>query len=125
MEVKELDVLGIGNAIVDVLAHADERFLEGQGLEKGSMALIGAERAAELYGAMGPGIECSGGSAANTVAGLASFGGKAGYIGKVHDDQLGEIFRHDLEALGVAFETCPATEGPPTARCLVLVTPDA
>ncbi len=121
----DTDVLAIGNAIVDVLAHAEEVFLAEQGLEKGAMTLIDAETAERLYDLMGPGVECSGGSAANTVAGVAGFGGSAAYIGKVRDDELGRIFRHDIRAAGVAFDTAPARDGPPTARCLVLVTPDA
>ena len=106
------DVVGIGNAIVDVLAHAEEGFLAQHGLNKGTMTLIDAERATALYGAMGPGIEVSGGSAANTIAGLASLGSRAGYIGKLGADELGRIFRHDIRANGVAFET-PATIQPP------------
>ncbi|MCC7273980.1 MAG: adenosine kinase [Alphaproteobacteria bacterium] len=119
------DVVGIGNAIVDVLAHADDGFLAREGLAKGTMALIDAERADTLYGRMGPGIEMSGGSAANTMAGIASLGGRAAYIGKVRDDALGGIFRHDITAAGVTFATPPATAGAATARCLILVTPDA
>ncbi|MBI3709762.1 MAG: adenosine kinase [Proteobacteria bacterium] len=121
----DTDVVAIGNAIVDVLAKADDAFLARFGLAKGAMTLIDAQRADALYGAMGPGIECSGGSAANTVAGLASLGGRAAYIGKVRRDQLGEVFRHDIRAAGVAFDTSPAEDGPPTARCLIFVTPDA
>jgi sugar/nucleoside kinase (ribokinase family) len=120
-----LDVVGIGNAIVDVLAHADDAFLAKEGLTKGTMALIDAARAEQLYGRMGPGIEVSGGSAGNTMAGIASLGGKGAYIGKVRDDQLGAVFRHDITAVGVRFATAPATDGPATARCLILVTPDA
>lgn len=119
------DVVGIGNAIVDVISHADDRFLTDNGLEKGAMTLIDAARAEELYGRMGPGIEMSGGSAGNTMAGIASLGGRGAYIGKVRDDQLGTVFRHDIRAIGVSFESSPATEGAPTARCLILVTPDA
>jgi sugar/nucleoside kinase (ribokinase family) len=120
-----LDVVGIGNAIVDVLAHAEEGFLARHGLNKGTMTLIDAERATALYGAMGPGIEVSGGSAANTIAGLASLGSRAGYIGKLGADELGRIFRHDIRANGVAFETPVAASATPTARCLIFVTPDA
>ncbi|MFQ5773370.1 MAG: adenosine kinase [Kiloniellaceae bacterium] len=120
-----LDVVGIGNAIVDVLAQADEAFLAAQGLAKGAMTLIDAGRAEELYALMGPAVEVSGGSAANTVAGLASLGGRGAFIGKVRNDQLGGIFRHDVRAAGLTFETPAATEGPPTARCLILVTADA
>ncbi len=119
------DVLGIGNAIVDVISRSDEAFLGKHGLVKGSMMLIDEARAEQLYAGMGPGIEVSGGSCGNTMAGIASFGGKGAYIGKVRDDQLGKVFGHDLKATGVSFETPPATEGPATARCLILVTPDA
>src|SRR6266853_5810664 len=119
-----IDVVGIGNAIVDVIAHADESFLAKQGFAKGSMTLIDADRAESLYAAMGPAIESSGGSAGNTMAGLASLGGAGGYIGKVRDDLLGAVFRHDITAVGVRFDTPAATEGPGTARCLILVTPD-
>jgi sugar/nucleoside kinase (ribokinase family) len=119
------DVTAIGNAIVDVLASAPDSFLHDHGLVKGSMELVDAERSAELYEALPPGIEASGGSAANTAAGLASFGARAGFIGKVRDDQLGAVFSHDIRAIGVTFNAAPATEGPPTARCLIVVTPDA
>ncbi len=120
-----LDVAGIGNAIVDVLAHTDDAFLEAHGLAKGAMTLVDAAEAETLYASMGPGVEISGGSAANTMAGIASLGGKGAFFGKVKDDQLGEVFRHDIRAAGVAYETAPAADGPATARCLVLVTPDA
>jgi sugar/nucleoside kinase (ribokinase family) len=119
------DVVGIGNAIVDVLAHAEDDFLARHALAKGTMTLIDAATADRLYAAMGPGIECSGGSAANTIAALASLGGRGAFVGKVRDDQLGEVFRHDVRSLGVAFDTPPAADGAPTARCLILVTPDA
>jgi sugar/nucleoside kinase (ribokinase family) len=119
-----IDVLGIGNAIVDVIAHADEGFLESEGLVKGTTALIDTERAQVLYRLMGPAIEASGGSTANTMAGIASLGGRGAFIGKVRDDLLGEVFRHDLTALGVRFDTPAANSGPATARCLILVTPD-
>ncbi|MFO1163176.1 MAG: adenosine kinase [Reyranellaceae bacterium] len=119
------DVLGIGNAIVDVIARADDAFLGRNGLVKGSMMLVDEKRAQKIYDAMGPGIEVSGGSCGNTMAGVASFGGKGAYIGKVRDDQLGDVFGHDLRSLGVAFDTPKATSGPATARCLILVTPDA
>src|SRR3977135_3116460 len=99
------DVLGIGNAIVDVITRADDTFLGQHGLVKGSMMLIDEERAEALYAAMGPGIEVSGGSCGNTMAGVASFGGKGAYIGKVRNDQLGKVFGHDLQATGVSFET--------------------
>ncbi|MBX6367750.1 MAG: adenosine kinase [Rhodospirillales bacterium] len=120
-----LDVVGIGNAIVDVIAHADDAFLARQGLVKGTMTLIDERRAEALYAEMGPGIESSGGSAGNTMAGLASLGGRGAYVGKVRDDQLGAVFRHDITAIGVRFSTPAATSGPSTARCLILVTPDA
>ena len=119
------DVLGIGNAIVDVISRSEEAFLGEHGLVKGSMMLVDEARAEALYAAMGPGVEISGGSCGNTMAGIASFGGKGAYIGKVRDDQLGTVFGHDLRATGVSFETPSATEGPSTARCLILVTPDA
>jgi len=120
-----IDVIGIGNALVDVLSHESDGFLDRQGLAKGTMHLIDEARARELYGAMGPGVEISGGSAANTIVGVASFGGRAHYVGKVRDDQLGEVFAHDLRATGVAYTTPPAKDGPPTGRCLILITPDA
>jgi sugar/nucleoside kinase (ribokinase family) len=119
-----IDVIGIGNAIVDVIAHADDAFLARQALVKGTMTLIDAPRAEALYQIMGPAIEASGGSAGNTMAGLASLGGTGAYIGKVRDDLLGDIYRHDITAIGVRFDTLAATSGPGTARCLILVTPD-
>ncbi len=119
------DVLGIGNAIVDVLSHEDDAFLARHTMTKGTMALIDAATADKLYGDMGPGIECSGGSAANTIAGLASLGGRGAFIGKVRDDQLGQVFHHDIEAIGVHFATKAASDGASTARCLIHVTPDA
>ena len=119
-----LDVLGIGNAIVDVIAHAEEDFLEREALVKGTMTLIDAARAEALYQMMGPAIEASGGSASNTMAGIASLGGNGAYIGKVRDDLLGQVFRHDITAIGVRYETPAVTSGPGTARCLILVTPD-
>ncbi|HCY55729.1 MAG TPA: adenosine kinase [Oceanicaulis sp.] len=119
------DIIGVGNAIVDVIATADEGFLGQHGIEKGAMTLIDEERAKAIYAAMGPGQEVSGGSAANTLAGVASLGGRGAYIGKVADDQLGEIFAHDLRATGVDYSTAPLKGGPATARCLILVTPDA
>ncbi len=120
-----IDVVGIGNAIVDVLAHCDDGFIERMSLNKGAMTLIGTDRAEELYAAMGPAIEISGGSAANTTVGVASLGGKAAFIGKVGNDQLGGIFRHDVRAAGVQYDTPPATSKTPTARSMILVTPDA
>lgn len=119
------DVVGIGNAIVDVLASADDGFLAEWQIAKGGMTLIDAERAEALYAAMGPAREVSGGSAANTLAGVAALGGGGAFVGKVRNDQLGGIFRHDIRAAGVAFDTPPAERGPPTARSLILVTPDA
>jgi sugar/nucleoside kinase (ribokinase family) len=123
--VAELDVLGIGNALVDVLSHESEDFVRRQGLAKGTMQLVDEDRARELYAAMGPGVEISGGSAANTVVGVASFGGRAHFVGKVRDDQLGEVFRHDLRSVGVGYATPAAASGPSTGRCLIVVTPDA
>lgn len=119
------DVLGIGNAIVDVLSHADDEFIRKHALVKGAMTLIDEARAETLYAAMGPGVEISGGSCGNTMAGVASFGGKGAYIGKVRNDQLGAVFGHDIRATGVTFDTPQSTDGPATARCLILVTPDA
>ena len=119
-----LDVVGIGNAIVDVIASAHEDFLIEHGMDKGAMMLIDEMRAEKIYAAMGPSLISSGGSAGNTVAGIASLGGKTGYIGKVRNDELGRAFRHDITAVGAKFPTPAATEGPATARCLVLVTPD-
>ncbi len=120
-----IEVLGIGNAIVDVIANTDDAFLAAQGMDKGGMALIDEARASAIYDAMGPGIEASGGSAGNTIAGIASFGGSGAFIGKVRDDVLGDIYKHDLRSMGVHFDTPVATSGPSTARCLVLVTDDA
>jgi sugar/nucleoside kinase (ribokinase family) len=119
------DVTGIGNAIVDVLAHATDAFVQDKGLTKGAMTLVDADQAEHLYEAMGPGTEISGGSAGNTMAGIASLGGRGAYVGKVKNDQLGEVFRHDIRAAGLTFDTAAADDGPPTARCLILVTPDA
>jgi len=120
-----LDVLAVGNAIVDVLAHAEDAVLDQHGLVKGSMRLCDEAEAAAVYAAMGPAVEISGGSAANTAVGVASFGGRAGFVGKVRDDQLGGVFAHDIRAAGVDFFATPAAEGPPTGRCLVLISPDA
>jgi len=122
---QHFDVVGIGNAIVDVLARASDAMLGELGLAKGSMTLVDAEAAHALYRKMGPAIECSGGSAANTIAGIASLGGRAAFIGKVKSDTLGAVFRHDIVSLGVHFATSPAADGAATARCLVFVTPDA
>jgi sugar/nucleoside kinase (ribokinase family) len=118
------DVAAVGNAIVDVIAPADETFLETEGLLRGAMGLIDEGRAHALYAAMGPGVEASGGSAANTTAGIASLGGAAAFIGKVAQDGLGDVFTHDIRAGGVAFRTPPLIGGAATARCLVNVTPD-
>jgi len=117
-------VAGIGNAIVDVLSRIDDNFLDRHRIAKGAMTLIDEKQASALYDAMPAAMEISGGSAANTIAGLASFGSPAAFIGKVRNDQLGHVFRHDITALGVAFATPPATHGAATARCLVLVSPD-
>jgi adenosine kinase len=118
------DVLGIGNAIVDVIARAGDDFLVRQKMNKGAMALIDEARADAIYEAMGPAVEVSGGSAANTIVGVAGFGARAAFIGKVKDDKLGQAFAHDIRAAGVAFDTPPAADGPSTARCYVMVTPD-
>jgi len=120
----QLDVLCIGNAIVDIIARCEDDFLTENEITKGAMNLIDADRAELLYSRMGPAIETSGGSAGNTAAGIASFGGKAAYFGKVADDQLGKIFQHDIRAQGVAFDTKPLDETPPTARSMIFVTPD-
>ncbi|MBK5934708.1 sugar/nucleoside kinase (ribokinase family) [Rhodovulum imhoffii] len=123
---KPYHVVGIGNAIVDVLAHADDAFLEQNGIEKGIMQLIDMERSVQLYDRVGPAQEISGGSAANTIAGIAHLGGRTAYVGKVKDDQLGRIFAHDLRAQGAEYDTPPAPAETPgeTGRCIVLVTPD-
>jgi sugar/nucleoside kinase (ribokinase family) len=118
------DVVAIGNALVDIIGHCDDAFLATHGRAKGSMQLVDVPTVETLYAAMGPGIEISGGSAANTVVGVASLGGKAGFIGKTATDQFGEVFRHDIRAAGVTFETPPAGGGEPTGRSLILVTPD-
>jgi len=120
-----LDVLAIGNAIVDVLANTDDAFLDENKIEKGAMTLIDQDGADALYDRMPPAMEKSGGSAANTAVGIASFGGRAGYIGKIRNDQLGSVFAHDIKAADVQFQTPASTDGPSTARCLILVTPDA
>lgn len=120
-----LDVIGVGNAIVDVLAKADDAFLKTHEIPKGGMILIDEDQARKIYADMAPGVEISGGSAANSIACIASFGGKGGFVGKVSDDALGEIFRHDLHAMDVEFETKPLGDGPATGRCLINVTPDA
>ncbi|MFC7048498.1 adenosine kinase [Emcibacter nanhaiensis] len=122
---KKYEVVGIGNAIVDILTHVEDDFLAEHKLAKGSMQLFDEADAAKLYATLGQAIECSGGSAANTVAGLASLGHRTAFIGKVRDDQLGRIFRHDITALGTDFPAAHAEDGPATALCQVLVTPDA
>ncbi len=121
---EELDVLGIGNAIVDVITQADETVLHAQNIVKGGMMLIDEARAAHLYSVMGPATMVSGGSAANTLVGIASFGGKAGYIGKVKNDALGKHFAHDIKASQVEYFTKAAQDGPATACCYIFVTPD-
>ncbi len=121
----ELHVTGIGHAIVDVIAQTKDGFLALHQMDKGAMMLIEEDQAEAIYGAMGPGVEASGGSVANTMAGLASLGSKAAFIGKVRNDQLGDVFAHDIRSIGVTFETEAATAGAATARCLILVTPDA
>lgn len=125
MSSASLDVIGVGNAIVDVVSQCDDAFLAAHGIPKGGMILIDENQARAIYAAMAPGIEISGGSAANTIAALASLGGRGGFVGKVADDDLGAIFRHDLKALGVVFDAPPLSHGPGTGRCLVNVTPDA
>jgi len=122
---EELDVLAVGNAIVDVIVSQDDAFLLQNAIPKGSMRLISADDATALYGRMGPGREISGGSAANTTAGIAALGGRAGFIGRVTDDQLGRVFQHDIRASGVEYLTAPMVGGVPTAQCLIVVTPDA
>ena len=124
MAAKTYDVVGIGNAIVDIIARCDDAFLSKRNLDKGFMRLIDSNEAAELYEEMGPATERSGGSVANSIAGLASLGAECGFIGRVAADQFGGIFRHDIRSLGIAYATEPAGDGAPTARCLVLVTPD-
>jgi sugar/nucleoside kinase (ribokinase family) len=118
------DVAAIGNAIVDVIAPAEDSFLEANGLAKGGMMLVDQAQSQALYAKMAPGVEASGGSAANTVAGLASFGGKGAFLGKVADDQLGKVFAHDMRAIGARFENEPLVGGLATAACMINVTPD-
>ena len=125
MSQTELDVIGVGNAIVDVLAKAEDAFLKTHDIPKGGMILIDEDQAHTIYDAMAAAVEISGGSAANSIACIASLGGKGGFVGKVADDALGEIFRHDLRAMGVEFDTAPLNNGPATGRCLINVTPDA
>jgi sugar/nucleoside kinase (ribokinase family) len=118
------DMVGIGSAIVDIIARCDDAFITAQGLQKGSMRLIDAAEVERLYDLMGPAVEVSGGTVPNTCVGLASFGGKAAFIGKIAQDQFGHVFSHDLNAIGVTFKTEPMHDSAPTARCLILVTPD-
>jgi sugar/nucleoside kinase (ribokinase family) len=121
---RDHDVVGIGNAIVDIIGRCDDAFLREQGCSKGSMRLLDGSEIARLYEAMGPGVEISGGSAANAMVGVASFGGRAGFIGRIANDAFGQVFGHDICAAGVTFRTPPAEGSEPTGRCLVLVTPD-
>src|ERR1700689_4678668 len=124
MTIAKYDVLGIGNAIFDVLVQTDEGFLASHGMTKGGMALIDEARAGAIYRDMGPATEMSGGSAANTIVGVANLGARAAYVGKVKDDQIGRLYTHDIRAAGVAFETKPAADGPATGCSYILVTPD-
>jgi len=124
MAAPTLDILGIGNAILDVQARAEDAFLAAQGMARGTMTLIDAERAEAIYAAMGPGVESSGGSAANTCAAAAALGARVGFLGKVAEDELGKVFAHDIRAAGVVFPTAPLAGEAPTARCLILVSPD-
>src|SRR5947209_3091363 len=124
MTTTRFDVLGIGNAIVDVIARTEDDFLVQHSMRKGSMQLIDEAHAARLYDAMGPAIEVSGGSAANTIVGAASLGARTAFTGKIKQDQLGRVFAHDIRGAGVSFATPPADSGPSTGRCYVLVTPD-
>jgi sugar/nucleoside kinase (ribokinase family) len=124
MATKKHDVIGIGSAIVDIIGRCDDAFLVKHGAPKGNMRLVSAAEIDQLYNAMGPAIEVSGGSVANTVAGIASFGGKAAFVGRYADDQFGKIFAHDIRAIGVAFSSKPSPGGKPTSRSLILVTPD-
>ena len=121
----DIDVVCIGNAIVDLLTETNEETLDGLGVQKGSMSLVDYDKINLLYNQLGPGIETSGGSAANTAAGLASLGSKCAYIGKVRNDSIGKIFSDDIRAVGAIYDTLPSIDGPPTARCLICVTPDA
>ncbi|WP_353215938.1 adenosine kinase, partial [Sandarakinorhabdus sp.] len=121
---RRFDILAMGNAIVDVISSAEPEFLTSRGIQHGSMRLIGADEAQGLYAAMAAGRQISGGSAANSVVGAAKLGARAAFVGRVAADQLGEFFTHDIRAAGVHFTAAPATGGPPTGRCLILVTPD-
>jgi sugar/nucleoside kinase (ribokinase family) len=124
MTATRYDVTGIGNAIVDIIGRCDDAYLQTIGAGKGSMRLVDADEISKIYSGMGPAIETSGGSAANTLAGIASFGGRAGFIGKVADDEFGRIFSHDIRAIGVKFTAPPVSGSMPTSRSLILVTPD-
>jgi len=124
MTAARFDVIGIGNAIVDIIGRCDEAYLAKIDAAKGSMRLVGADDVKKIYTTMGPAMEISGGSAANTIAGVASFGGKAAFIGTVADDEFGKIFTHDIHSIGVTFDTQPIANGAPTSRSLILVTPD-
>jgi len=124
MTAARFDVIGIGNAIVDIIGRCDEAYLAKIDAAKGSMRLVGADAVKKIYTTMGPAMEISGGSAANTIAGVASFGGKAAFIGTVADDEFGKIFTHDIHSIGVTFDTQPIANGAPTSRSLILVTPD-
>src|SRR5207244_2359650 len=118
------DVAAIGNAIVDVIAPADDAFIDANGLTKGAMMLVDAEQSAALYAKMAAGVEASGGSAANTISGVASFGGRGAFMGKVANDQLGQVFAHDMRAIGAKFDNLPLDYGPATAVSMINVTPD-
>src|SRR6476469_2700329 len=120
----KFDVLGIGNAIFDDLVQTDEKFLVDHGMTKGGMSLIDEARAASIYRDMGPAVEMSGGSAANTIVGIANLGARAAYVGKVKDDQIGRLYTHDIRSAGVTFETRAAADGPATGCCYILVTGD-
>jgi len=124
MNSAKYDVLGIGNALFDILVRVDDKFLAGHGMAKGSMALIDEARAASIYSDMGPATEVSGGSAANTIVGVAQLGARAAYVGKIKDDQIGRLYAHDIRSAGVAFDTAAATDGPATGCSYILVTPD-
>jgi sugar/nucleoside kinase (ribokinase family) len=124
-EAPRYDVVGVGNALVDVISHADDSFIDEHGLVKGSMTLVDTDRALQIYRALGGAVEMSGGSAANTMCGIASLGGSAAYIGKVSGDDLGEVFGHDLRAVGVQFRPGASSDDTPTGRCIIVVTPDA
>ncbi len=124
MNSAKYDVLGIGNALFDILVRVDDKFLTDHGMAKGSMALIDEARAASIYSDMGPATEVSGGSAANTIVGVAQLGARAAYVGKIKDDQIGRLYAHDIRSAGVAFDTAAATNGPATGCSYILVTPD-